>query len=284
MEKEILINDKQMIVSQTDAKGKIIYVNDVFCEIAGYNRDELMGKNHNIIRHPDVPKAVFKLLWDNLHSGQAIYAFVKNKAKNGDFYWVKAYVKPVMKNGILDYAVSYRKPIDEFAKEAASQIYASLVEYEKSHTVEESFNLLLEYLRERNLTYEQFINRLSTQKNVSNIDAINIDTDRFHTDHILFKVNILDKVRRGVKVEVTDSCCCAFGKELERLKDKSFASHPSWAKLLQEHKSVHAHMKDYVHKAEAGASENELQNLLHQVESDTVEVFKNLNDVIDQSR
>ncbi|MBU0719955.1 PAS domain S-box protein [bacterium] len=284
MEKEILINDKQMIVSQTDAGGRITYVNDVFCSIAGYKRDELMGKNHNIIRHPDVPRAVFKLLWDTLHSGQAIYAFVKNRVKNGDYYWVKAYVKPIMKNGILDYAVSYRKPVDDFAKETVGQIYASLVEYEKTHTVEESFNLLLEFLRERNLTYEQFINRLSTQKNVFNVEATNIDADRFHTDHILFKVNIIDKVKRGLEVEVADSCCCAFGKELEKLKGKSFTSHPSWNKLLQEHQAVHNHMRDYVHKAQMGASKNELQNILNMVESDTVEIFKNLNDVIDQSR
>ncbi|MEA3523511.1 MAG: PAS domain S-box protein [Campylobacterota bacterium] len=284
MEKEILINDKQMIVSQTDAKGKITYVNDVFCEIADYKRDELMGKNHNIIRHPDMPRAVFKLLWDTLHSGNAIYAFVKNRAKNGDFYWVKAYVKPVMKNGILESAVSYRKPIDDFAKEMIAQIYATLVEYEKSHTVEESFNLLLDYLKERNLTYEQFINRISTQKSVLDADAVNIDSDKFHTDHILFKVNIVDKVKRGVKVEVTDACCCAFGKELERLRGKSFTSHPSWEKLLEEHKAVHNHMKDYVYKAEMGASENELQGILNIVESDTIEIFKNLNSVIDQSR
>lgn len=284
MEKEILINDKQMIVSQTDAKGKITYVNDVFCEIADYKRDELMGKNHNIIRHPDMPRAVFKLLWDTLHSGNAIYAFVKNRAKNGDFYWVKAYVKPIMKNGILESAVSYRKPIDDFAKEMIAQIYATLVEYEKSHTVEESFNLLLDYLKERNLTYEQFINRISTQKSVLDADAVNIDSDKFHTDHILFKVNIVDKVKRGVKVEVTDACCCAFGKELERLRGKSFTSHPSWEKLLEEHKAVHNHMKDYVYKAEMGASENELQGILNIVESDTIEIFKNLNSVIDQSR
>jgi len=284
MEKEILINNKQMIVSQTDAKGRITYVNDIFCSIAGYTRNELMGKNHNIIRHPDVPRAVFKLLWDTLHSGDSIYAFVKNQAKNGDFYWVKAYIKPIMKNGVLDYAVSYRKPIDKFAKEMVGQIYSTLVEYERTHTLEESFNLFLNYLQERNLTYEQFINRISTQKSVLNVDAVNIDLDKFHTDHILFKTNIIDKVKRGIKVDVIDSCCCAFGKELERLRGKSFTSNPSWEKLLEEHKAIHKHMKNYVYKAETGASDDELQGILNIVDNDTAEIFKNLNNIIDQSR
>ena len=284
MNNEILINNQQMIVSQTDIKGKITYVNDIFCSIAGYHREEIIGKNHNIIRNQDMPKAVFKLLWDTLHAGKPIYAFVKNMAKNGDYYWVKAYVKPILNNGFVESYVSYRKPIDDFTKELLNGIYATLVEYEKNHTVEESFSLFLKYLKDRNLSYEQFINRLSTKKNVTNVDTSNIDLDKFHTDHILFKINIIDKVKRGAKVEVVDSCCCAFGKELERLKDKSFTSHPDWAKLVQYHKAVHAHMKDYVFKAQSGARQDELQSLLSTVESDTIEIFKSLNNVVDQSK
>lgn len=284
MSKEILINDREMITSQTDAKGIITYVNDVFCEVAGYKRKELVGKNHNIIRHEDMPKAVFKLLWNNLREGNAIYAYVKNKAKNEDYYWVKAYVKPIKKDGVFSGAVSYRKPIDTFAKEVITDLYATLIDYEKTHSVDESYNFLLQYLQERDLSYNDFINRTSTQRRVSNPDTTKININQFNSDHILFKFNILDKVARGTKVEVVDSCCCAFGKELTRLSDYSFTSHPSWAKLVQEHKNVHAHMRQYVEKEAAGASKNELASILTIVDDDTKKIFKNLNEVVNQSK
>jgi len=284
MSKEIIINDIQMITSQTDAKGVITYVNDIFCKIAGYERSELIGKNHNIIRHEDMPKAVFKLLWNNLNQGTPIYAFVKNKAKNGDFYWVKAYVKPLMENGQFQGAISYRKPIDSFAKSVVGELYATLSEYEEAHTVDESYNFLLKYLQDRDLSYNEFINRTSTQRRISNVEAIKIDIQRFNTDHIIFKLNILDKVAKGIEIEVVDSCCCAFGKELTRLGNSTFATHPSWSKLINEHKKVHDHMNEYVHREAAGASKNELSSILNIVDNDTKNIFKNLNEVVNQSK
>jgi len=284
MSKEIIINDTQMITSQTDTKGIITYVNDVFCKIAGYKRSELIGKNHNIIRHEDMPKAVFKLLWNNLNQGNAIYAFVKNKAKSGDFYWVKAYVKPIMDNGVLQGAISYRKPMDSFSKSVISELYGALVEYETTHSVEESYSFLLQYLKDRDLSYNEFINRTSSQRRISNVDAVKIDIERFNTDHIIFKLNILDKVSKGIKIEVVDSCCCAFGKELTRLSSHSFTTHPSWEKLVQEHNKVHEHMSEYVQREAAGASKNELSSILNIVDNDTKNIFKNLNEVINQSK
>jgi PAS domain S-box-containing protein len=283
MSKEILINQTQMITSATDIKRKIIYVNDVFCKIAGYKRAELIGKPHNIIRHPNMPKVVFKLLWDTILSGKSIYAFVINKANNGDFYWVKAHVKPILKNGEIVKIISYRKPVNDFAKEVVSQIYATLVEYEKTHTLDQSMDFLLGFLKERNISYETFINRLSEDKNVTNVDALNINQDNFFHDHIIFRENIADKVKRGLSVEVVDSCCCAFGKELKRLEGSSFTSHRGWHTLHQAHDSVHLHMKDYVQKSKDGASSLELDRLLETVHSDTKIIFENLRDVINHA-
>jgi len=284
MGSEVLINNTEMITSQTDEKGIITYVNDVFCEIAGYSREELLGKNHNIIRHEDMPKAIFKFLWKNLHEGHPIYAYVKNKTKDGGFYWVKAYAKPIMKNGVLSGAVSYRKPITDFEKEVISDLYSILVDYEKTHTADESLNLLVKYLQDRDMSYSEFINRTSTQRRVSNPDAVKINIEKFNSDHILFKFNILDKVARGKEIEVVDSCCCAFGKELTRLSEFSFTSHPAWDRLVQEHKNVHSHMREYVEKEAAGASKSELNSLLSVVEDDTKKIFKNLNEVVNQSK
>ena len=86
----------EIIVSKTDATGRITYVNDVFCRVALYDEAELVGQPHSIIRHPDMPRCVFKLLWDTVERGEEIFAFVKNMAKNGDHYWVLAHVTPTV--------------------------------------------------------------------------------------------------------------------------------------------------------------------------------------------
>ena len=87
---EVKINKNTMIVSETDEKGTIIYANDDFCTIAGYSKDELIGKPHNLVRHEDMPKVAFEDLWKTVQSGKVWNGIVKNKTKSGDFYWVNA--------------------------------------------------------------------------------------------------------------------------------------------------------------------------------------------------
>ncbi len=84
------------IVSESDLKGRITFVNDKFCEISEYSREELMGKPHNIVRHPDMPREVFRLLWQNIKSGQVFRGIIKNKKKYGGHYWVDAVISPVL--------------------------------------------------------------------------------------------------------------------------------------------------------------------------------------------
>ena len=92
MSKEIVLNDYTFLVSETDEKGNIIFANDDFCKVAGYHIDELIGQPHNIIRHKDMPKVAFKDLWETVKKGNIWTGYVKNRAKNGDFYWVYATV------------------------------------------------------------------------------------------------------------------------------------------------------------------------------------------------
>lgn len=85
---------EQIIVSKTDLKGRITYANDVFCHVSGYGEGELLGLPHNVIRHPDMPMAVFQLMWDTIQAGEEIFAYVVNLAADGAHYWVFAHVTP----------------------------------------------------------------------------------------------------------------------------------------------------------------------------------------------
>ena len=92
--KELFFPQNEIVVSKTDLKGRITYANRTFCALAGYGEAELLGQPHSIVRHPDMPRAVFKQLWDAIHGGREIFAYVKNMAKTGDYYWVFAHVTP----------------------------------------------------------------------------------------------------------------------------------------------------------------------------------------------
>jgi len=91
---ETILSEDAFLVSETDAKGMIIFANSEFCQIAEYSLEEIMGKNHNIVRHKDMPKVAFKDLWDTVKSGKVWQGFVKNSTKSGGFYWVFATVYP----------------------------------------------------------------------------------------------------------------------------------------------------------------------------------------------
>lgn len=94
MSKETKLDLDSFLLSETDEKGVIRYANDEFCKIAEYNLEELIGQPHSIIRHPDMPKAVFQDLWDTVKAGKAWKSFIKNKTKNNNYYWVFATVFP----------------------------------------------------------------------------------------------------------------------------------------------------------------------------------------------
>ena len=111
---EVLLKDDQVIVTKTDIKGQIAYANEDFCEISGFTILELLGQSHNIVRHPDMPPEAFRDLWDTLKQGYPWRGIVKNRCKNGDFYWVKAYVAPIHDNQVVvGYLSSRKKPSPE---------------------------------------------------------------------------------------------------------------------------------------------------------------------------
>lgn len=114
MSKEIILDDYAFLVSETDLSGNILFANDDFCDIAGYTVDELIGKPHNLIRNPDMPKAAFKEVWDTLKKDMVWQGLVKNSTKSGDYYWVFATIYPtITSNGGRGYISCRRKPSRE---------------------------------------------------------------------------------------------------------------------------------------------------------------------------
>jgi len=120
---EVRFSKTTQLVSITDLEGRITYANPEFCKIAGYTVDELVGQHHNIVRHPDMPKAAFADLWGKLKQGDSWRGMVKNRCKNGDFYWVDAYVTPLHKNGKINGYQSVRTCPSENKKVKAQQLY-----------------------------------------------------------------------------------------------------------------------------------------------------------------
>jgi len=111
MSRETVLDDYAFLVSETDEKGIISFANNDFCEIAGYSLEELIGQPHNMVRHPDMPKAAFKSLWETVKSGNIWTGFVKNATKNGGYYWVFATVYPFENSsGQKGYLSCRRKP------------------------------------------------------------------------------------------------------------------------------------------------------------------------------
>ncbi|MFT7860578.1 MAG: PAS domain-containing protein [Sulfurimonas sp.] len=155
---EITFADNQIIVSKTDTKGKITYGNKTFIEISGYSEEELLDQPHSILRHPDMPKAIFKLLWDAVQSKKEINAYVKNLAKDGSYYWVLANVTTSLdkNNEIIGYFSVRRKPKKD-AVEKVSDIYKKMLKLERTGGMTASLQYLTNLLEEKGVTYEEFI-------------------------------------------------------------------------------------------------------------------------------
>jgi len=151
IDEEIKLDPKRYIVSETDAKGKITYANDYFMEVSGYTQEELIGKSHNIVRHPDMPKVVFKLLWETISQGKNINAVVKNLAKDGRYYWIFTEFES-RKNQDTGEIIGYhadRKSISPHVLEIIADLYTQLLEIEKKDGVEASQKYLVKFLKDK---------------------------------------------------------------------------------------------------------------------------------------
>ncbi len=156
--REKVLNQDDFIVSKTDTKGKIIYCNEIFADMAGYPAKDLIGANHNLIRHPDMPKLAFKVLWDLVQKKDEFFGFVKNLRADGGYYWVFAYITADLDlNGNITSYTSVRRKMPQSAIDIITPIYRQLVDAEKRGGVQASGALLTNLLEEQGLAYNEFV-------------------------------------------------------------------------------------------------------------------------------
>lgn len=159
---EIKLSDDEFIVSKTDVKGRITYCNRTFMKIAGYSEKELLQTQHNIVRHPDMPRGVFRFLWATLEQGQEFFGYVKNMTADGSFYWVFANVTPDYdRNGQLKGYFSVRRKPKASAIAVIEPIYQEMLSTEQrsgsKNGPDDSIRLLQQKLQDLDITYEQFV-------------------------------------------------------------------------------------------------------------------------------
>lgn len=155
--------EDEIIVSKTDLKGHIIYANETFLTIADFTESEVLGQPHNIIRHPDMPRCIFKLLWDTIRSGHEIFAYVMNMGRTGDHYWVLAHVTPTFsdRGQIIGYHSNRRVP-GRAQVELFSEVYGQLLEVERKQNnprsaMEASVSALQSMIAAKGMDYPSFV-------------------------------------------------------------------------------------------------------------------------------
>ena len=161
VDREIKLDETKVLVSFTDTRGVITYCNDDFVDVSGYEEYELAGAQHNIVRHPDMPRMVFKFMWDRIEKKENIIAIVKNMSKTGRYYWVMTdfVIKEDNAGNVTGYK-AYRKPAPRKAIEAVTPLYQKLRRMEDASGMEAAEKYLLDFFDAQNTNYDDFIENL----------------------------------------------------------------------------------------------------------------------------
>ncbi|HLD23687.1 MAG TPA: PAS domain-containing protein [Sulfuricurvum sp.] len=163
MSSHIKLDSQTLIVSRTNTSGIIEYVNRDFCNVSGYTMEEVMDQPHNIIRHPDMPAVIFKMMWGRLKKNQDIFAVVKNLTKNGDYYWVTTHFEirrhPYEKR-VVGY-VAHRRAAEEHLVKEVSKLYTELLAVEKESGIAASEKYLNDFLETKKMTYDEYMEKIA---------------------------------------------------------------------------------------------------------------------------
>ncbi|AWM14851.1 histidine kinase [Flavobacterium sediminis] len=164
IDKEVIWDKTRTIMSKTDKYGTIEYANEVFVDVCGYEDYELVGQPHNIIRHPDMPKVVFKVLWDNLKAGNNFHAVVKNMAKSGRYYWVITdFDISRNEDGEITHYFARRKAVPQEVVSKIEPLYKKLLQIEEAAGMEGSEKYLTGFLEEQGQDYVEFLKGLMSE-------------------------------------------------------------------------------------------------------------------------
>jgi PAS domain S-box-containing protein len=165
IDKEVSWDKTKTIMSKTDLYGTIEYANEVFVDVCGYEDYELMAQPHNIVRHPDMPKVVFKVLWENIQKGNQFHGIVKNLAKSGRYYWVITNFEYSRdENGNIVNYIARRKAVPEdVIKKHIEPLYKKLLQIEQASGVDASEKYLIGFLEEEGLSYVELITKLMVE-------------------------------------------------------------------------------------------------------------------------
>lgn len=155
---ELSFDDKEFIVSKTDLTGKIIYCNEVFIQISGYSESELLNQPHSILRHPEMPATIFKFLWEKIKNKEEVFAYVINKTKQDDYYWVMAHITASMndQDQLIGYHSVRRQPT-KAALDTIRPIYRSLLDAERRGGTRSGEEVLNQFLKQQKVSYDEFV-------------------------------------------------------------------------------------------------------------------------------
>ena len=191
IDREVQWDKTKVLISETDAIGTITKVNDVFCEVSHYTAEELIGQPHNLIRHPDMPKLIFKLLWDNLKAGNNFVGVIKNLAKTGEYYWVVTdFEMRRDATGNITHYIARRKSVPKAVIENyVAPLYETLLKLEKVGGMELSSRFFKNYLAKQGKDYIDFIIDVMNEnrENVAfeEIPVSSVDTSTVVSDDIV---------------------------------------------------------------------------------------------------
>ncbi len=184
----ITLDPKKYLLSKTDPFGTIEYCNSYFVKVSGYTEKELIGKPHSVVRHPDMPSAIFELLWDHLHRRKPVYMIIKNLAKDGRYYWVATEYNIKINKAIdeLQGFFGYQKAAPQHALPHIEALYHKLLEIEKESGHEASYKYLLGYLEERGQTWNTYMDDLINTSFSKKL--MQLKRKIFHTDDDTFSL------------------------------------------------------------------------------------------------
>ena len=283
--KNILVN--QTLVSEADLTGKITYANDLFCEISGYSRDELIGQPHNIIRHPDVSPKIYTDLWETIQNGNVWVGKIKNKAKNGSDYFVKATVFPIFdsKGEIFKYMSSRYLITDEEQEKQKLKKYimSQRTEILKSQQNQKG-NVKLEIdaaISKNNIANVHKIEQLNNSKKEIEAELLRLRTAKEHASKKVIKLEKEDReksekwegLQKGyqTKVEKLHATTKTAYEQYEVVKKKNDAYNEKFRQTQENVKLMQGHIEGYRKKI------SDLEDVIKSLEQDKVELKEEMS-------